>query len=191
MKDKPGGSAAGQYAHSDRKGKLVFPLQQVFCRKARQQFFSLKKQVQGTKIDSYFKFVWAYKKVPVAPTLFRRGFAHRKTTIVQKSGAGPDFCETYFGSGQTACGAPARRKIRLWRILAGLEETTVVRFALAKLCNVFPLFKYKCREPRLILILNLCGRTCKVPQAPTRKFTHRKFSIESNAGTRPALAQRD
>ena len=42
LKDKPGGSAARQYAHSDRKEKLVFSLQQVFCRKARQRFFSLK-----------------------------------------------------------------------------------------------------------------------------------------------------
>ena len=93
-------------------------------------------------------------KVPQAPTLFRRGFAHRKATIVPNAGAGPPFGETLSfrpdakfrfaefrpdlrGQGGSAAGRERPRCQKGKPVIFFLQQI----FLLAKFCNVFPHIK--------------------------------------------------
>ena len=79
---------------------------------------------------------------------------------MQKSGTGPDFCEntSLFRSGAIL---PAAKSV-------GLEGTTVVHFAFGKALQRFSPLKRQVQGIKSLLFhFASCGRTCKVPQAPT------------------------
>ena len=94
---------------------------------------------------------------------------------MQNGGTGPPFCENFF---------PARRKIRLWRILAGLEGTTVVHFAFRQSSATF--FPSQKHDVFLIhpfppvALLTAKPRSCKTA-AHVRRFAKTKFYFRPDA----------